>query len=66
MTKYFLVISVDLFNIKSDYQYKKHRMEFLKTMNYLKNLGLPKKKLNKIGFMYHYKNLYIKKPLGHL
>ena len=43
-----------------------HRMELLKAINFLKNLGLPKEELNKIGFIYRYEIVYIKKLLGHL
>ena len=35
-------------------------MDFLKIMNFLKNLGLLKKKLKKIDFMHYYKIVYIK------
>lgn len=41
-------------------------MELLKTVNFLENLGLPKKELNKIGLMYYYEINYTKKLLGHL
>ena len=37
-----------------------------KIMDFLKNPGLPKEELNKIGFIYYYKIVHTKKPLGHL
>ena len=41
-------------------------MEFLKTVNFLKNLGPPKEGLKKIGFIYYYEIVHTKKLLGHL
>ena len=34
---------------------------FIPEMNFLKNSGLLKEELNKIGFMHYYENIYIKK-----
>lgn len=41
-------------------------IDFSKIMNILKNLGLLKKKLTKISFIYYYKIVYSKKQLSHL
>ena len=41
-------------------------IDFLKIVNFLKNLDLPREELNKIGFIHHYKIIYTKKLLGYL
>lgn len=41
-------------------------MDLLKIVNFLKNPGLSKKRLNKIEFIYYYDIVYTKKRLGHL
>ena len=41
-------------------------VDLSKIVNFLKNLGQLKKELKKIGTIYYYKIVYIKKPLGRL
>ena len=41
-------------------------MDFLKIMNFQKNLSPLKKELDKICFIYYYKITHIKKLLSHL
>lgn len=57
---------IGLFRISAGYQYNMHRIKLLKVVNFLKNLGLLKERLNKTGFIYYYKNIYTIKSLSHL
>ena len=41
-------------------------VDFSKIVNFLKNLGLLKTGLNKIGFIHYYNIIHTKKLLGHL